>query len=161
MGWNAKMANVHKFKIRQKFTIGELAKDFDVSHRTIRYYESIGLLSPERKGRTRLYDSYQRTRLRLILRGKRIGLTLRDCEKLLDLYETDTGEEAQLLFLLWKIGERKSELEAKRRDIEASYQDLDRVEQNARSRLLEIEAQSYRDQKKGGVLPHKDALGDD
>ena len=161
MGWNAKMANVHKFKIRQKFTIGELAKDFDVSHRTIRYYESIGLLSPERKGRTRLYDSYQRTRLRLILRGKRIGLTLRDCEKLLDLYETDTGEEAQLLFLLWKIGERKSELEAKRRDIEASYQDLDRVEQNARSRLLEIEAQSYRDQKKSGSLPHKDALATD
>jgi DNA-binding transcriptional MerR regulator len=97
----------------------------------------------------------------LILRGKRIGLTLRDCEKLLDLYETDTGEEAQLLFLLWKIGERKSDLNAKRRDIDASYQDLDRVEQNARSRLLEIEAQTLKDEKKSKPLPHENAVGGD
>lgn len=150
-----KMADIHKLRIRQSYSIGQLAKDFEVSHRTIRYYESIGLLAPERKGRTRIYDNYQRTRLRLILRGKRIGLTLRDCKKLLDLYETDTGEEAQLLFLLWKIGERKSELEAKRRDIEASYEDLDRVEQNAKLRLLEIEAT---DEPQDAVqLPRKDA----
>jgi len=150
-----KMADIHKLRFRQSYSIGQLAKDFEVSHRTIRYYESIGLLAPERKGRTRIYDNYQRTRLRLILRGKRIGLTLRDCKKLLDLYETDTGEEAQLLFLLWKIGERKSELEAKRRDIEASYEDLDRVEQNAKSRLLEIEASD--EPQDALLLPRKDA----
>ncbi len=134
------MAEIFKLTSKKTYTIGELARDFDVSYRTIRYYESIGLLSPKRRGRTRIYDAYQRTKLRLILRGKRIGLSLRECEKLLHLYETDTGEEAQLLYLVWKIGERKTELEAMRRDIDASYADLDKVEQNARERLKELES---------------------
>lgn len=133
------MAEIFKLTSKKTYTIGELARDFDVSYRTIRYYESIGLLSPERRGRTRIYDAYQRTKLRLILRGKRIGLSLRECEKLLHLYETDTGEEAQLLYLVWKIGERKTELEAMRRDIDASYADLDKVEQSARERLKELD----------------------
>jgi len=133
------VAEIFKLTSKKTYTIGELARDFDVSYRTIRYYESIGLLSPRRHGRTRIYDVYQRTKLRLILRGKRIGLSLRECEKLLHLYETDTGEEAQLLYLVWKIGERKTELEAMRRDIDASYADLDKVEQNARMRLKELE----------------------
>jgi DNA-binding transcriptional MerR regulator len=133
------VAEIFKLTSKKTYTIGELARDFDVSYRTIRYYESIGLLSPERRGRTRIYDAYQRTKLRLILRGKRIGLSLRECEKLLHLYETDTGEEAQLLYLVWKIGERKTELEAMRRDIDASYADLDKVEQSARERLKELD----------------------
>ena len=133
------MAELFKLTSKKTYTIGELARDFDVSYRTIRYYESIGLLSPERRGRTRIYDAYQRTRLRLVLRGKRIGLSLRDCEKLLRLYETDTGEEAQLLYLIWKIGERKTELDAMRSDIDASYADLESVEENARQRLKELD----------------------
>ena len=133
------MAEIFKLNSKKTYAIGDLSRDFNVSYRTIRYYESIGLLSPERHGRTRVYDAYQRTRLRLILRGKRIGLSLRDCEKLLRLYETDTGEEAQLLYLIWKIGERKAELDAMRQDIDASYEDLESVEENARMRLKELD----------------------
>ena len=142
------MAELFKLTSKKTYTIGELARDFDVSYRTIRYYESIGLLSPKRRGRTRIYDAYQRTKLRLILRGKRIGLSLRECEKLLHLYETDTGEEAQLLYLVWKIGERKTELEAMRNDIDASYADLDTVEKNARMRLKELETRESKTDEK-------------
>ena len=153
------VAEIFKLSSKKTYTIGELAREFQVSYRTIRYYESIGLLSPERRGRRRIYDAYQRTRLRLILRGKRIGLSLRDCDKLLRLYETDTGEEAQLLYLIWKIGERKAELDAMRRDIDASYTDLESVEQNAKMRLKELEMGEAGDagdgDKVGKVKVHK------
>ncbi|MEE8188602.1 MAG: MerR family DNA-binding transcriptional regulator, partial [Kiloniellales bacterium] len=101
------------------YGIAELAREFGVTARTIRFYEAEGMLSPAREGQRRIYRPRDRTRLKLILRGRRIGFTLAEVGGIIDLYDAPVGEAGQLEYLLNKIAARRAELEAKREDIEA------------------------------------------
>lgn len=121
------------------WSIAELAREFEVTPRTIRFYEDEGLISPLRDGTRRIYRPRDRTRLRLILRGKRIGFPLKDIKEIIELFDRPPGERAQLRLLLDKIEQRRAELEQKRRDILASLEELDGVAQSCHQRLGELD----------------------
>ena len=121
------------------YGIAELAREFGVTARTIRFYEAEGLLAPLRDRQRRVYRPRDRTRLRLILRGRRLGFPLSEVREIVDLYDAPPGEAGQLAFLLDRIVARQAELEAKRRDIEATLDDLDGVAANCRARLAELD----------------------
>ncbi len=122
----------------ETYGIAELASEFGVTPRTIRYYEAEGLLAPLRDGQRRIYRGRDRTRLRLILRGRRLGFRLAEVREIVGLYDAPSGEAGQLAHLLDKIAARKADLEAKRGDIEASLDDLDGVAATCRARLAEL-----------------------
>ena len=94
----------------EAYGIAELAREFGVTTRTIRYYEDKGLLSPRRKGQRRVYAPRDRVRLRLIMRGKRLGFSLDEIRELIDLYDVDPSEATQLRHFLDKISEHKAVL---------------------------------------------------
>ncbi len=121
------------------YGIAELAQEFGVTARTIRFYEAEGLLAPLRDRQRRIYRGRDRTRLRLILRGRRLGFPLSEVREIVDLYDAPPGEAGQIVFLLDRIVARQADLEAKRRDIEASLDDLDGVAANCRARLAELD----------------------
>ncbi len=116
-------------------SITDLCREFDVSTRTLRFYETEGLISPIRRGRQRLYRSSDRTRLKLILRGKRLGFTLAEIREIVDMYRAPPGETGQLLLLVDKIADRRAELMQKQRDIELTLSELNEVEAGCRQRL--------------------------
>jgi DNA-binding transcriptional MerR regulator len=120
------------------YTISELAKEFDITPRAIRFYEDQGLISPSRKGRRRVYRERDRVRLKLVLRGKRLGFALSEVKEMFDLYDTAPGETAQLRFLLGKIKDRREMLEQQRQDIEAVLHEMESVEKRAVSVLEEM-----------------------
>jgi DNA-binding transcriptional MerR regulator len=122
----------------ETYGIAELAREFGVTARTIRHYEDEGLIAPLRDGQRRVYRPRDRTRLRLILRGRRLGFALAEVREIVDLYDAAPGEAGQLELLLAKIAGRRTELEAKRADIEATLTDLEIVERNCRKRLKGI-----------------------
>lgn len=105
------------------FKISELAKEFDVTTRSIRFYEDLGLLTPERKGNTRIYNGRDRIRLKLILRGKRLGFSLADIKELFELYDTDQSTE-QLNYMIRLIEEKKAALQQQANDIQAVMMEL-------------------------------------
>lgn len=121
------------------YGIAELAREFEVTHRTIRFYEDQGLLAPLRDGQRRIYGPRDRTRLKLILRGRRLGFSLAEVGEIIGLYDAPEGEAGQLATLIERIERRKAELEAKRRDIDASLRDLYSVVGNCRKRLSELD----------------------
>ena len=107
-------------EIKDKYTIADLADEFDISHRAIRFYEDEGILSPQREGaggRIRVYSNGQRTRLRLTLRGKRLGLSLAEIKQIVDLYDGPGGSLAQLEKFLQVISVHKQVLERQLLDI--------------------------------------------
>ena len=110
------------------YTISELAEEFGITTRTIRFYEEKGLLKPLRRGQRRLYRPRDRTRLRLILRGKRLGLSLDESREIIDLYGTVADGEKQRRALIGKIRERKAALQAQLEDIQTVLTDLSAVE---------------------------------
>ena len=110
------------------YTITDLAKEFDVTTRAIRFYEDQGLLNPQREGRKRIYTKRDRTRLKLILRGKRLGFTLSETRELFDLYDTARGEERQLRHFLRILAHRRQLLEQQQRDIEAVLHEIEMAE---------------------------------
>jgi DNA-binding transcriptional MerR regulator len=110
------------------WTIAQTAADFDVTHRALRHYEHLGLLSPERVGQRRVYHRRDRTRLALILRGRRLGFSLDEIATILDMYDDQPGEVGQLRYLLSQIGDRRQDLEGRRRDIEESLRELEELE---------------------------------
>ena len=112
----------------ETWSIAELAAEYDVTLRTIRFYEDRGLLTPERRSTTRVYHPRDRVRLALILRGKRLGFSLDEIAKIVDMYDAEPGEEGQLVYLLDQITHRRTELEQRRLDIEETLQDLAEVE---------------------------------
>ncbi len=122
----------------ETYGIAELAREFGVTARTIRHYEDEGLIAPLRDGQRRVYRPRDRTRLRLILRGRRLGFALAEVREIVDLYDAAPGEAGQLELLLAKIAGRRAELEAKRADIEAALADLEIVSKNCRKRLSEM-----------------------
>jgi DNA-binding transcriptional MerR regulator len=112
----------------ETFSIGDLARDFEVTPRTIRFYEDRGLISPKRKGQNRVYSGRDRIRLMLILRGKRLGFSISEIGEILDLYEAPEGEVAQLDHFIEKIQERRHALRKQAEDIAAVLGELDSVE---------------------------------
>ena len=124
----------------RSYSIGELAEEFGITSRTLRVYEEEGLLDPQREGTRRIYDERNRVRLRLILRGKRLGWSLAEIRESFDLYDSDLGEAAQLEAMLDKLRQRREALLAQREDIDNALRDLDEVEDNARQSLQDIRA---------------------
>jgi DNA-binding transcriptional MerR regulator len=122
------------------YTISELAKEFDITPRAIRFYEDQGLISPTRKGRRRVYRERDRVRLKLVLRGKRLGFALSEVKEMFDLYDTSPGETGQLRFLLDKIKARREMLEQQRQDIEAVLHEMESVEKRALNVLDELDS---------------------
>ena len=118
------------------FTIGELAREFGVTTRAIRFYEDCGLLEPTRAGRNRVYSARDRTRLRLTLRGKRLGLRLAEVRELVDMYETRRDTGPQLRRFLAVLARHRAQLEQRLGDLQATLAEVTAHEREAR-RLLE------------------------
>ncbi|MBK7621285.1 MAG: MerR family DNA-binding transcriptional regulator [Kineosporiaceae bacterium] len=114
------------------WSIAQVAEEFGITHRTIRFYEDRGLISPERRGTQRLFHPRDRVRLALVLRGKRLGFDLDQIRHIVDLYDQEVGERGQMEYLLEQIAARRAELEQRRQDIEATLAELDDVERRCR-----------------------------
>lgn len=121
-------------------TITELARDFGVTTRAIRYWESHGLVSPAREGGNRVYNKRDQTRLKLALRGKRLGLSLAEIKELIDMYDTVEDESTQLLLFLDVLTQRRAALEQQRDDIQAVLKEIARFERQCREMLKAGEA---------------------
>ncbi len=121
------------------FSITDLTREFGVTTRTIRFYEQEGMLHPRRDGRRRLFQQRDRTRLRLILRGRRLGFALAEIREIIDLYDREPGEGGQLRHFIGKIAGRRADLEQKRRDIDVTLLELADAEQRCRLRLDNLE----------------------
>ncbi|EDP62412.1 transcriptional regulator, MerR family protein [alpha proteobacterium BAL199] len=117
------------------FSMTQLAREFDLTSRAIRYYEQEGLIAPSRRGRTRVFSLRDRTRLRLIQRGRRLGFSIAEIREILNLYDDRDGERGQLVHFVRKIRERRASLEVQRRDIDAILEELDRLEAACLDRL--------------------------
>ena len=122
---------------RAEFSISELAQEFDVTPRAIRFYEAEGLLAPRREGQRRIYTPRDRTRLKLTLRGKRLGLTLAEIRELIDMYEPGRDDRPQLERFLALLESHKSMLEQQRADLESQLAEIDVFEKRIRKRLAE------------------------
>jgi DNA-binding transcriptional MerR regulator len=120
---------------QQTWTITELAEEFGVTLRTLRHYEDLGLLSPARRGQVRVYDLRDRTRVELVLRGRRLGFSLPEIATIVNMYDEQPGEAGQLEYLLEQIEVRRVDLEQRRRDIDATLVELDRVAARCREDL--------------------------
>jgi DNA-binding transcriptional MerR regulator len=124
------------------WSIAELAMEFDVTLRAIRFYEDRGLITPERRGTTRVYHPRDRIRLALILRGKRLGFSLDQIATIVDMYDAEPGETGQLEYLLEQIRNRRAELEQRRRDIDETLAELDEVESRCHADLRALRKSS-------------------
>ena len=119
----------------RSFGITELAREFGITTRTIRYYEDQGLLAPARAGQARVYGRRERTRLKLALRGKRLGLSLAEIRELIELYDTAPDESVQLQQFLAALSRRRAALEQQREDIEAVLSEIREFERQCRALL--------------------------
>jgi DNA-binding transcriptional MerR regulator len=122
---------------RAEFSISDLAREFDITPRAIRFYEDQGLLAPRREGQRRIYTPRDRTRLKLTLRGKRLGLTLSEIRELIDMYEPGRDERPQLERFLAVLEAHKAALLQQRADIEAQLSELQAFEKKVKKRLRE------------------------
>jgi DNA-binding transcriptional MerR regulator len=117
------------------YSISDLAGEFGVTTRTIRFYEEKGLLRPQREGTRRIYSTADRTRLRLILRGKRLGLSLEESAEIVRMYGTPGNNRRQLETLLRRIRERREDLQRQQRDLQALLRELEEAEANCQAAL--------------------------
>jgi DNA-binding transcriptional MerR regulator len=117
------------------FTITELAAEFDITPRAIRFYEEAGLLEPGRKGRNRVYSQRDRTRLKLTLRGKRLGLSLQEIRQLVDMYDSQASAAPQLRAFLTILARHRQQLEQQRDDIDVTLSEIRQHEKRCRSLL--------------------------
>lgn len=121
------------------YSISDLAGEFGVTTRTIRFYEEKGLLRPQREGTRRIYSTADRTRLRLILRGKRLGLSLEQSAEIIRMYGTPGNNRRQLETLLRRIRERREDLQRQQRDLQALLRELEEAESNCQAALGALE----------------------
>jgi len=121
------------------WSITDIAEEFGVTLRTIRFYEDRGLLTPERRGTTRVFHPRDRVRLALILRGKRLGFSLGEIATIVDMYDAEPGEAGQLRYLLEQIDVRRTELEQRRKDIAETLAELDEVERRCHEDLRRLQ----------------------
>ncbi|MCW4114718.1 MerR family DNA-binding transcriptional regulator [Aurantimonas sp. MSK8Z-1] len=124
--------------MREYYTITELTREFAISTRTIRFYEDEGLIQPIRRGRTRLFRQSDRQLLRMILRGKRLGLAISDIREIVQMHKLPSGEAGQLRTTVRRVGERRREFEQKRRDIDDLMAELDQIEEACLTRMAEL-----------------------
>lgn len=122
------------------FTIAQLADEFAVTHRAIRFYEARGLLTPQRRGQQRVYHARDRIRLALVLRGRRLGFSLDEIATIVGMYDAEPGERGQLEYLLAQIDRRRADLLDRRRDIDQTLDELADVERRARADLAGLTA---------------------
>ncbi|PXX92363.1 MerR family transcriptional regulator [Marinobacter vulgaris] len=126
--------------IKKTYSISELAKEFDVTTRSVRFYEDQGLLHPTRRGQTRIFSSKDRVRLKLILRGKRMGFSLSETKELFDLWdETLSGNEKQLLLMLNTLANKRAQLEQQKNDIAQAEMEMDTAEARCREALADLQ----------------------
>ncbi len=117
-------ADAESRKAELSFTITELAQEFDITPRAIRFYEDVGLLEPTRPGRNRVYTQRDRTRLKLTLRGKRLGLSLQEIKQLVDMYDSGTDERPQLEAFLGVLANHRQQLEQQLEDIQVTLGEM-------------------------------------
>lgn len=134
------MTSAQAAEVPRTWTIAEVADEFGVTHRAVRHYEELGLLSPERRGTQRIYHARDRIRLKLILRGRRIGFPLEEIRTIIDMYDDHPGEAGQLRYLLAQIDDRRADLESRRRDIEDSLAELETLERRCQEDLAALPA---------------------
>lgn len=120
------------------YSITDLTREFDVSTRTLRFYEDEGLIQPDRRGRTRLYRAEDRRLVQEILRGRRIGLTVAEIRELIRVYKEPPSDAGELTTLMKSVAEKRDELRRKRKDIDDTLADLDLIEEACLTRLAEI-----------------------
>ena len=118
-----------------ELSIAQIAEEYGVTHRTVRFYEDRGLITPERRGTRRVYHPRDRVRLGLILRGKRLGFSLEEITRIIDMYDEQPGEVGQLHYLLAQIEDRRADLEQRRIDVLAALEELDELEHRCREDL--------------------------
>ena len=119
----------------ETWTITELAQEFDVTTRTIRFYEDKGLIAPERLKQRRIYHPRDRVRLQLVMRGKRLGFSLDEIQEMIDLYDADPTESAQLKMFIIKLRERRKLLQRQRNDINKVISEIREREQQCEKLL--------------------------
>ncbi|AVP56886.1 MerR family transcriptional regulator [Pulveribacter suum] len=127
------------------YTISDLAREFDLTTRAMRFYEDMGLLCPERSGpggRTRVYTARDRTRLRLTLRAKRLGLSLTEAKEIIDLYDSPRDTGVQLHRFLEVLATHRKQLEAQMTDLQANLDEVREHEREARELLRKMDAAS-------------------
>jgi len=125
-----------------QFSISDLAKEFDLTTRAIRFYEDVGLLEPERSGpggRNRVYSSRDRTRLKLTLRAKRLGLSLVEAKELIDMYDSPRDTGPQLKKFMVVLAEHRQQLESQLADLHATLEEVKTHEKDARNLLARSE----------------------
>jgi DNA-binding transcriptional MerR regulator len=130
--------NLTKKEKQANYSISELSKEFDITTRSIRFYEDKGLLTPTRKGQTRIYNQRDKVRLKLILRGKRLGFSLGETGRLFELYDADKSSAKQLTIMMELISEKKSDLNQKLEDINAVLIELNDIENNCQKILTTL-----------------------
>jgi len=126
--------------VKKTFSISELSNEFDVTTRSIRFYEDQGLLRPARRGQTRIFSTKDKVRLKLILRGKRMGFSLAETKELFDLWdETATGNEKQLLKMLTILSNKRAHMEQQKSDIAMAEMEIETAELRCREALSELQ----------------------
>jgi DNA-binding transcriptional MerR regulator len=128
----------------QTYSISDLAKEFDLTTRAMRFYEDMGLLQPERSGpggRSRIYSGRDRTRLKLTLRAKRLGLSLTDAKDIIDMYDSPRDTAAQLEKFLQVLGQQQQLLEAQMKDIQANLDEIKVHQREAKTLLAKAQRQ--------------------
>ncbi|CAH1538487.1 MerR family DNA-binding transcriptional regulator [Vibrio rotiferianus] len=124
-----------------KYKISDLAKEFDITTRSIRFYEDVGLIEPERKGNIRVYQRRDKIRLKLILRGKRLGFSLAEIRELFELYDTQQSD-GQLLKMLTIIDEKQAHLQQQLDDISVVMNELETAKERCKQALSNNKANS-------------------
>jgi len=124
--------------MREFYTITELTREFEISTRTLRFYEDEGLIQPVRRGRTRLFRPADRHLVRQIMRGKRLGFSINEIREIVQMYREPPGEVGQLKLMIHRIEEKREDLRQKRRDLEETLAELDQAEESCVERLAEL-----------------------
>jgi DNA-binding transcriptional MerR regulator len=133
---------------KKTYSISELAKEFDVTTRSVRFYEDQGLLHPSRRGQTRIFSSKDRVRLKLILRGKRMGFSLSQTKELFDLWDENlSGNEKQLLLMLDTLANKRAQLEQQKSDIAQAEMEMDTAEARCREALGDLQTKKRQQSK--------------
>jgi DNA-binding transcriptional MerR regulator len=127
---------------QRTWTVGELAADLGVTTRTLRHYEAEGLLTPQRVGQNRVYGARDRARVRLILRGRRFGMSLAECREIVDMYDgAASSEQRQLTTLLGRLDEIVADLRHRQDDLRRALGEVTEVAEQCRQRLAELKNQ--------------------
>jgi len=134
------------------YTISELSKEFDITPRAIRFYEDQGLIAPQREGSRRVYSGRDRTRLKLTLRGKRLGFSLHEIKEMVDMYESPQDTVPQVERFLAKLIEQRQALEQQREDLEITLSEIANFEQQCRRLLTGHEAEGRARKARGAAV---------